>query len=414
MPSTRPSRRKRAGRRGHLLALRGQRQFGSGRGHGHSLRGGRLGRCRAASAQPRRSQVRAPCWPSPRRPAWQASPGWRPVPGGRTSPPRPATSCSAGRAATPGRTASTPGCTRRRWCCAAGRGGSCSCRQDLNMVSGGMVQQAARAAGFDEREVIVQATPHARGPDGVLELPVQGPRVRHAAGPAVRGARARPAPLHVHGPAADAGDPARGSRPRARRGGLGHHATLRVTRNRSIEAHLADHGVRRGFGEGRASEDPRGLFHPVDPSVNVLRVDQLPPPARAGRGLGGVRRPRDGQQGHVPLLQRRSLGGRPPRLRGGGAPQRARGAGQEVVQRLRERPGGRRVGRARPLGPGGRRVGRAAARPRRCSPPGGRPDAGLSRDDRARLALDARLLLRPADTPFGTLGRPRPCSGSRT
>ena len=41
--------------------------------------------------------------------------------------------------------------------------------------------------------------------------------------------------------------------------------------------------------------------------------------------------------------------------------------------------------------------GSGAARPPRCSPPGARPGAGSAAPSRARLALDARVLLRPAD-----------------
>jgi hypothetical protein len=55
-----------------------------------------------------------------------------------------------------------------------------------------------------------------------------------------------------------------------------------VTVNRSIEAHLADHGIEREFGQGGPGLDPLGLLHTIDPTVNVLRVDKL---------LGGRRVP---------------------------------------------------------------------------------------------------------------------------
>jgi neutral ceramidase len=48
-----------------------------------------------------------------------------------------------------------------------------------------------------------------------------------------------------------------------------------LTQNRSIEAHLADHGILLEPGQGRASQDPLGIAHTIDPSVNVLRVDKL-------------------------------------------------------------------------------------------------------------------------------------------
>jgi hypothetical protein len=54
-----------------------------------------------------------------------------------------------------------------------------------------------------------------------------------------------------------------------------------LTQNRSIEAHLANHGIVRAFGEGTAAQDPDGAVHTIDPSVDVLRVDKL----RGGRRL---------------------------------------------------------------------------------------------------------------------------------
>src|SRR5207248_753782 len=47
-----------------------------------------------------------------------------------------------------------------------------------------------------------------------------------------------------------------------------------LTQNRSIEAHLYDHGIHLGYGQGSASMDPDGPLHTIDPEVNVLRVDK--------------------------------------------------------------------------------------------------------------------------------------------
>jgi neutral ceramidase len=47
-----------------------------------------------------------------------------------------------------------------------------------------------------------------------------------------------------------------------------------LTANRSLEAHLADHGIHLGYGQGRPSDDPDGALHTIDPEVNVLRVDR--------------------------------------------------------------------------------------------------------------------------------------------
>jgi hypothetical protein len=54
-----------------------------------------------------------------------------------------------------------------------------------------------------------------------------------------------------------------------------------VTQNRSLEAHLLDHGIKRGLGEGTVHDDPGGYADTIDPSIDVLRVDKLV--RRAGR-----------------------------------------------------------------------------------------------------------------------------------
>ncbi len=47
-----------------------------------------------------------------------------------------------------------------------------------------------------------------------------------------------------------------------------------LTQNRSIEAHLANFGIERELGEGRAADDPRGPDATIDPDLDVLRVDK--------------------------------------------------------------------------------------------------------------------------------------------
>jgi neutral ceramidase len=48
-----------------------------------------------------------------------------------------------------------------------------------------------------------------------------------------------------------------------------------LTRNRSIEAHLADHGLDLEPGRGSPEMDPEGPSHPVDTSMRALRIDRL-------------------------------------------------------------------------------------------------------------------------------------------
>lgn len=56
--------------------------------------------------------------------------------------------------------------------------------------------------------------------------------------------------------------------------GWGKTQLLHLTENRSIEAHLADHGITVPYGEGTVAMDPNGYVHTIDPEVNVLRVDK--------------------------------------------------------------------------------------------------------------------------------------------
>jgi hypothetical protein len=48
-----------------------------------------------------------------------------------------------------------------------------------------------------------------------------------------------------------------------------------VTQNRSLAAHLRDHGIVVGEDQARPSMDPDGPDHTIDPEVDVLRVDKL-------------------------------------------------------------------------------------------------------------------------------------------
>jgi hypothetical protein len=57
--------------------------------------------------------------------------------------------------------------------------------------------------------------------------------------------------------------------------GWGHTDLIGLTQNRSIEAHLADHGIKKAFGQGSPDMDPDGVNHTIDPNVDVLRVDKL-------------------------------------------------------------------------------------------------------------------------------------------
>ena len=46
-------------------------------------------------------------------------------------------------------------------------------------------------------------------------------------------------------------------------------------RNRSIEAHLANHGLDMFYGQGDPTDDPKGAEHARDTRLRLLRVDRL-------------------------------------------------------------------------------------------------------------------------------------------
>ena len=147
---------------------------------------------------------------------------------------------------------------------------------DLNMIAGGLAVQAARRAGFDPRDVILSASHTHAGPDRLLELPAS----RTARSPpqaAPDSGVSEPDPLLytflVRRLALVLRAGARGPRPRGRR--LGHTRLVGLTANRSLEAHLADHGLDAGARQGRVEQDPDGPAHTIDPNVDVLRVDRL-------------------------------------------------------------------------------------------------------------------------------------------
>jgi neutral ceramidase len=146
---------------------------------------------------------------------------------------------------------------------------------DLNMISGGLVVHAARRAGFDPRELIVSASHTHAGPTGYSNF-----LFKDAAFPtpnAPQGGVTEPDPvlyaflvrrlaLVLTRARADLAPAV---------AGWGQTRLVGLTANRSLEAHLADHGLVLARGEGRPEQDPGGVAHTIDPNVDVLRVDRV-------------------------------------------------------------------------------------------------------------------------------------------
>jgi neutral ceramidase len=150
---------------------------------------------------------------------------------------------------------------------------------DLGAVPNGLVADAAERVagrGFSARNVVVSASHTHSAPAGYFNYPAFN---------TVAPTDTTPTDFELAAPA----DPQlytflarriatairRADRDRApASAGWGTTRLLGLTQNRSIEAHLAGHGIFREFGEGSVGLDPLGYLHTIDPLVNVLRVDK--------------------------------------------------------------------------------------------------------------------------------------------
>ncbi|HKP91954.1 MAG TPA: neutral/alkaline non-lysosomal ceramidase N-terminal domain-containing protein [Thermoleophilaceae bacterium] len=149
---------------------------------------------------------------------------------------------------------------------------------DLGGVAGGAVAEAARRnrdRGFSERNVIVSAShTHASptqwfnfGAYNTVFMTAQQPsEFNTEADPQLYAFMVRRLALAIRRADDDLGPAA---------AGWGARDLLGLTQNRSIEAHLNDHGIVEDFGEGSVKQDPQGYPHTIDPNVQVLRVDKI-------------------------------------------------------------------------------------------------------------------------------------------
>src|SRR5215211_4329990 len=157
---------------------------------------------------------------------------------------------------------------------------------DLFMVAGGLQKQAAELngdRGFSEANVLISASHTHSGPGGYANFKTfntAAPSLQTATDPISFYRLLDPKPADPQLYSFLVKQIARAIR-RAdddlapAEAGWGAAEIHGLTQNRSIEAHLADHGILREFSQGDASLDPAGLAHTIDPAVNVLRVDKL-------------------------------------------------------------------------------------------------------------------------------------------
>ena len=154
---------------------------------------------------------------------------------------------------------------------------------ELFMIPSGLHQHVAEAAGFDPADVLISATHTHAGPGGFANFPTYNtaaPSLETITRPETFIEFLMPAPADrqlytflvrqiataIRRAVEDLGPAVVG---------WGTERIVGLTRNRSVEAHLADHGIIRERGRGRATDDPDGAEHTIDPAVDVLRVDKL-------------------------------------------------------------------------------------------------------------------------------------------
>lgn len=140
---------------------------------------------------------------------------------------------------------------------------------DLFMVPGGMVQhigEALAARGFSERNILISASHTHSGPGGYANFPTlntAAPSLQTATDPLSFFRLLNPDPsdrqlytflIRQITAAIRRADDDLG----AAQAGWGSSRILGLTRNRSLEAHLANHGVELEYGQGKESDDPGG------------------------------------------------------------------------------------------------------------------------------------------------------------
>ena len=157
---------------------------------------------------------------------------------------------------------------------------------DLFMIPAGMVRHIGErlaGAGFSERNILISASHTHSGPGGYANfetLNTTAPTFETATDPFSIVGLFDPAPadpqLYRFLTERIATAIRRAERDRAPAvAGWGSSRLLGITQNRSLEAHLANHGIELPYGEGRVDQDPGGYEHTIDPAVDVLRVDKL-------------------------------------------------------------------------------------------------------------------------------------------
>ena len=157
---------------------------------------------------------------------------------------------------------------------------------DLFMIPGGLLKQIGdrlAARGFSEQNILISASHTHSGPGGFANYPTlnsAAPSLQTVTDPTSFANFFDPKPADPElyrflydqiSKSIERAD--RDLAPAA--AGWGSSRIVGMTRNRSIEAHLANHGIIKDRGQGTEEDDPGGYEHTIDPNVDVLRVDKI-------------------------------------------------------------------------------------------------------------------------------------------
>jgi neutral ceramidase len=149
---------------------------------------------------------------------------------------------------------------------------------DLGAIPGGMLAEAAQRAGrgFSERNVLASASHTHAAPTGFYNFSAYNTVFMTTSTPADQNVEGALDPQLYAFMVRQVAQAIRRADDDLAPAAAGWGATRieTLTKNRSIEAHLHNHGIVRALGEGRPEQDPAGRLHTIDPEVHVLRVDQ--------------------------------------------------------------------------------------------------------------------------------------------
>ena len=151
---------------------------------------------------------------------------------------------------------------------------------DLGAIPGGLVVHAGQALkdrGFSEANILVSASHTHAAPTGIYNFATYNTVFMTATTPTAQNVGGELDPQLYAFMVRQVTEAIRRAdddlAPAA--AAWGHTRLSGLTANRSLEAHLANHGIVRDFGTAEVADDPLGYEETIDPEVSVLRVDKV-------------------------------------------------------------------------------------------------------------------------------------------